>query len=790
MKKLNRRQFLKAGTLVSTGLLLSGLKGYATAFDKIQKSSSLINTSSLSYGLLDITLAPYNADPTGLTDSTVAIQTAVNYARDNKLVCFFPTGTYLISDTISCEQPVYKLPISGGVSGSYTDSCGKYMSTDGKTQHYWNNTNDLIFLLGSTKGARPVIKLATNATGFGDASNPKVAVKIWAQTRDDRGGTVDPLNPCLISTPIWGKEQPNISFNHTFKGIDIDLNGNPGAIGLRHTGSQGCYMMDSKIIADGALAGLSNCCGQGGGTYNIEVQGGQYGIRLDVDARFPILTSCIFRGQTVACVQASQVGGGYIPLVMVGCLLEPKSTQAIDLSNANGYPGINLIDSVVNLNQPGVVVKTKSGGENVFLENLSVNNVNSVQTYDNQQLNSSSWVTISEYTSCKSSAENLTDGIISTTPILSFVDSTEPDYTLLHDKHWSMLPSFEDADAVNVKDYGAVGDGTTNDSPAFNAAFTASKKVFVPKGSYKLYQTPVLGTDTQLFGLNKFSVIAANLSTVDDSNATTSLSLLSIGGSINWKAGKGIIAFANGNNNTSTQSYTFSGNGGGRIYGLLGGINISGNTMPISLYSYNVERIQVNPMSIIQNAKNVKIFYLKVEAGTIQNSSGTDYNTPMKVLNSENIRIYCVSGNVTTISQRPMVDVVNSTDVMVSQAKSFKTGDFPNLRETIGSVSVEIPSATMAALYLRNPITADITNFDELQPQVYPNPFINSFTVDIPDGYNNIEIYNSLGQKLFNQKISGVNQYKVDSLANKPSGIYFLKLNGIGIKKIFKIVKQ
>jgi 1-acyl-sn-glycerol-3-phosphate acyltransferase len=63
----------------------------------------------LQLGLLDVTQAPYRADPTGVKDCTQAIQRAVNEARDHALVCFFPEGTYLVSDTISCEQQVSKL---------------------------------------------------------------------------------------------------------------------------------------------------------------------------------------------------------------------------------------------------------------------------------------------------------------------------------------------------------------------------------------------------------------------------------------------------------------------------------------------------------------------------------------------------------------------------------------------------------------------------------------------------------------------------------------------------------
>jgi len=104
----------------------------------------------LQLGCLDVTKAPYFADPTGVKDSTRAIQRAVNDARDHRLVCFFPEGTYLISDTISCEQQVRKLDTPRFVEG-------------GKRANYWH-LNHQIVMIGSTKGGkRPLLKLSKDA---------------------------------------------------------------------------------------------------------------------------------------------------------------------------------------------------------------------------------------------------------------------------------------------------------------------------------------------------------------------------------------------------------------------------------------------------------------------------------------------------------------------------------------------------------------------------------------------------------------------------------------------------
>jgi hypothetical protein len=56
-------------------------------------------------------------------------------------------------------------------------------------------------------------------------------------------------------------------------------------------------------------------------------------------------------------------------------------------------------------------------------------------------------------------------------------------------------------DTVSVKDFGAVGDGVTNDTAAFSAAAAASSQVLVPSGTYLMNTAPTFGTT--LFSLAK-----------------------------------------------------------------------------------------------------------------------------------------------------------------------------------------------------------------------------------------------------------------------------------------------
>ncbi len=97
-------------------------------------------------GRVDVTQPPFSADPSGQRDATRALQAAIDFARDHQMVCFFPPGTYLISDTLQCIQNLYRRT-NGRVFGG-------------------NRFPNL--LVGSAAGpARPKILLAPRSPGFG-----------------------------------------------------------------------------------------------------------------------------------------------------------------------------------------------------------------------------------------------------------------------------------------------------------------------------------------------------------------------------------------------------------------------------------------------------------------------------------------------------------------------------------------------------------------------------------------------------------------------------------------------
>ncbi|MBV5343386.1 hypothetical protein JZU68_07180, partial [bacterium] len=71
---------------------------------------------------------------------------------------------------------------------------------------------------------------------------------------------------------------------------------------------------------------------------------------------------------------------------------------------------------------------------------------------------------------------------------------------------------------------------------------------------------------------------------------------------------------------------------------------------------------------------------------------------------SENIRIYGVAGVAKTIEDRPMVDVLNSQNVMVALVKSLdtSTSSAPAINETVGIVKTVFERNKALCMFIRN----------------------------------------------------------------------------------------
>lgn len=434
-------------------------------------------------GIVDITKAPYYADPSANNDSTKAIQAAIDFARVNQLATFFPSGKYLISDTIKCPQGFYQ----------------NISSNIGSARMFPN------VLIGSSVGSKPTLVLAPRAPGFDDVSKPKYVLHFWARSID---------NP--------EEKQPNISFNQGIRGIDIEISaGNHGAIGLRHRGAQGSFIQDVSIIVNDGLKGIEAGIGSGGTMSNISVDGGQIGLDLSQTQPASVLVGAHLINQKEHAI----VYSGAQTLTVVGSKIQSSGTGPVIKTQPNSrrpFSGqIAVLDTIVEFS--GEAGRVFDVGASAYVKNLYMKRVRTVFGPDEPAFGkllegNQSWVVAKELTHridpdtylmysftmpVLVNGKEIEKGIVDLEPAIG------PPADLLGRHMWSEnYPGWDGPDVVNVteKPYFAKGDGIHDDSHALQRAIDENKKLFFPKGVYRLGTHLVVKKPTALLG------VAAHLS--------------------------------------------------------------------------------------------------------------------------------------------------------------------------------------------------------------------------------------------------------------------------------------
>lgn len=633
---------------------------------------------STSMGFVDVTAEPFFADPTGDKDATDALQQAIVYARDHQMVCLLPSGTYRVSDTLSCIQ-------------------FRPMRSDGKRQ----GTRDYpCVLVGSRLGTkRPRIVLAPHSAGFADPNKPKYVVHFWAPGAGIEAAVDEP--------------QPNISMNQMFIGIDIEIGeGNSGAVAIRHRAAQGSGVQDCTIDATHGYCGLEGGAGSGGSHANVTVIGGRIGMDMRQTQPAPTLTGCTLIGQTETALICSSRQA----LCAVGLTVESQTPGPAIITRKlwGAHHGqLCLVDSRIELKH-GAENTAIEAGSSLYLNNVYIRGAETlIELPDRPALRSEQqgWVHVKEY------ATGITESYRArnygnrtfTFPSPIFIDGDKLDVLYLAELEYGQtppdnlqsrhlwtdgFPGWESPGVVSVKDqpFGAVGDGVTDDAGAIQEAIDEHEIVFLPKGAYAVSKTLQLRPNTKLIGLHRcYSWLVpldraggdfhdpANpqpvVRTADDGNAKTVVAFFGIrtlrdstaAYCLHWQSGRNSI-FRDTNIHFSFAAapqgparslepadaarlynhpvVLINGNGGGRWYNFhqesSRGHNvdyrhllIDGTTEPLHMYQCNPEHARSDANMEVRNARHVSFYGIKGE-----------YNQPIVwIRDCDHVRVFGYGGN-------------------------------------------------------------------------------------------------------------------------------------------------
>ena len=608
------------------------------------------------YHTLDLPRASGN----GIDDDTLALQTLINYGYRERMVVLFPEGVYLVSDTLIMEQ----------------------------TETNANRRNYSHQLIGSTVGARPVIRLKPNSPGFAETDPAKTKAVLRYV-----GGCATSASSCSFDQ--WGTLR-SVNFESGVRNLDIEIGaGNPGAIGLYFSASQFSFVEDMVIRVGSGFAGMQHVPGLSSVVGNITIEGGRYGIYNAKDGytNGSTMTNMRFLNQ-------SDCSLGFLrsekTITIVGFEIVKAQPPAICIEPTRiNY--LALIDGKIHFENPSATAAITNPGKKVLTVNdLYVRNTSALYSDGAQQIaipgyQPGAWYRASElYTlDARSSQPAYVDGAFVTqpNPIVGPITQASPPANLLENHSWgaadrspdhllALAQSPSQTGVCNALDQPNVRGNASHDDWAGLQSLLDRPEcatVFLPRGRYYVSRPLVIPGDTSLLGITpRLTEIVASASsmppalpsqakawkptsqtpivtTVDDRNARITLANLRIWfptspaehdwfTALEWRAGPASIiknvqvrpVWSTTKGSQPKADILFAGNAGGRWYGA-GSLAIPENATLVSPLKRRI---------LVDGVVGPLVFYnYNVEDGDAA-SADAEEGWQSEIVNSRNVVIY------------------------------------------------------------------------------------------------------------------------------------------------------
>jgi len=333
---------------------------------------------------------------------------------------------------------------------------------------------------------RPVFVLETSTPGYQDPSAENYMV-FFAGNRGGRGGRGG-------NTSGRPSDASPGTFYSAMSNIDIEIgDGNPGAVGVRGTYAQHCFLAHMDFRIGRGLAGVHDT---GNVMEDVRFFGGQYGIWTHTPSpgwQFTIVDA-YFEGQREAAIRERAAGLTMIRPHFRGV------PSAITIED--GFPDELWIKDgrMEEIAGPAVVISLESNPRTeINMENVVCRRV---PVFASFRESGKKIAGAGEIYNVKTFTHGLHYADIGAAPAIRDIVEVVP---------LSAMPAPVKSDLAalppintwaNVRAMGAKGDGSTDDTAVFRKAIAENRAIYVPSGYYVISDTLALRPDTVLIGLH------------------------------------------------------------------------------------------------------------------------------------------------------------------------------------------------------------------------------------------------------------------------------------------------
>lgn len=396
----------------------------------------------------------------GIADDSAALQQAIDTVQETSVqgIVFVPEGRYRLSRT------VYVWPA--------------------------------IRVIGYGAN-RPVFVLADNTPGYRDGAEENYVIFFAGYRPGSRratGGTSPSPGGQVGAAPSRPPDASPGTFYSAMSNIDLDIGeGNHGAVGVRGTYAQHCFLAHMDFRLRSGIAGVHDT---GNVMEDVRFYGGRYGIwtRKPSPGWQFTAVDAVFEGQTEAAIREREAG-----LTLIRPQFR-KMPTAISIE-ADYSDELWIKDGrMEEVTGPAVVISLERNPcTEINMENIVCRRVPIFALFresgkkvpapaDGYQVKVFSHGLHYSDNGAPPEIRDIFDAdVLRTMPPLVKSD---------------LLPLPPGDTWVNIRSLGAKGDGTTDDTSVFIRAISEHRAIYIPSGHYAVSGTLTLRPDTALIGLH------------------------------------------------------------------------------------------------------------------------------------------------------------------------------------------------------------------------------------------------------------------------------------------------